>query len=161
MTGREIEVIDTVMRILSADGWLADFAWSEGRGQIEHEWVGDELVPIHVLRYVDRAEWDRDRSNRRYGPPFHRSDFRILAKGRIVRPGGCRVPDHVVSTPHSAIDALVFERDGSMERIEFHALHIPYARGRSRLVRRIETQDMHGIASGNACEPETAIGEGG
>lgn len=138
--------IDVVMAILSADDWLADFAWGQDRNQIEHEWEGDRLVPTHVLCYADRRAWEADRSNRRYRAPFHRSDFRMLGSKTAPAAEGRRAqPFRVVSTPHSAIDARIFERDGTISRIEFHALDIPYAAGRSRMMHVV---DQPGASSG-------------
>lgn len=129
--------VAAISRILSADGWLADHAWSRDEGAFRMDWIEGVLRPTDVLRYADRTAWNADALNDRYSPPFGAGDFKRRSKKRV----GDEIM-RVFTTPHGGLEAHTFEKDGAVVRVEFHVKREPYSQGVSDLVRTVHAADI-------------------
>lgn len=148
--------VGAIIRILSADTWLADASWNSDKDDQEYEFVtgpdrttrtsgGAMLVeiapktlePTGRPMWANRTAWEKDRTGRSYAAPFTKSGFKRLSKKKV----GDEVA-RAFSTPNAGIEARTFERDGAIARVEFHRLHKPYANGGSDLIRTVHAPDI-------------------
>lgn len=158
--------VGAIIRILSADGWLADISWESDRDDEEYEFVTGPnrvtktsgrammveiapktLEPTGRRMWEDRAAWERDPVRRRYAAPFAKSGFKRLTKRKV----GDEVR-RTFSMPNSGIEAHTFESDGAIARVEFHRLHKPYVNGGSDVIRTVPAADIP------ADTPQEAVG---
>lgn len=128
--------VGAIIRILSADDWLADLRWERDRDTKVHVWQApdgrirtheesssgnDKLVATDEALWTDREAWNADRGNARLVAPFAKSGFKRLSKRKV----GEEIR-RSFSTPDMGVEADTFEKDGAIVRIEFRVLATPY-----------------------------------
>lgn len=133
MALKSADHVKVINDILSADSWLADHAWTDFYSTIED--VKEVILPNRVrqtaggfavievasrdyvktgrMLYPTRAGWDKEKQ---YHGPFAKSRFRRNSKKKI---NGYDVRDF--STPYLFVNALTYEKDGVIEKVEFYA----------------------------------------
>ena len=147
--------VDAIIRVLSADPWLADRAWERDKDAKDvdevtlpdrHKPLGNGMVMIEVAPkayvengrplYPTRADWERT-TGRRVSAPFSKSAFKRQSKKKV----GDEIR-RTFSTPDMGVEADTFEKDGRIVRIEFRALAVPYIENRVAETRVVRGEDI-------------------
>ena len=143
--------VDAIIRVLSADTWLADLRWERDRDMKVHVWQApdgtvrdysesnsrdDTLVATDDPLWPDRDAWNADRLNQRIVAPS-KSGFKRLSKKKVGDE-----TRRSFSTPASGVEADTFEKDGALVRIEFRVLAVPYIQKKVAETRIVQGADI-------------------
>jgi hypothetical protein len=147
--------VDAIIRVLSADSWLADRAWERDKDAKDvdevtlpdrHKPLGNGMVMIEVAPkayvengrplYPTRADWEKS-TGRRVTAPFSKSAFKRQSKKKV----GDEVR-RTFTTPDMGVEADTFEKDGRIVRIEFRVLAVPYIANKVAETRIVQGDDI-------------------